>query len=145
MFDAAPKATADILYAEDDPASGRLVQSIAGKEGYNVTVVATGQEFLKRLYESRPDAVLVDLHLPDASGLDLLAKSRGRYSDVPVIVVTASDSVSDVVSALKGGATDYLTKPVDHQRLVVSLANAVKMLRQQEDLSKLRSELNETY
>jgi DNA-binding NtrC family response regulator len=135
----------EILYAEDDLASGRLVQSIVEREGYAIKVVSTGQEFLKILAENKPDLVLVDLHLPDASGLDLLAKSRFRYPDVPVIVVTASNSVADVVSALKGGAIDYVTKPVDHQRLVVSLANAVKMLRQQQDLAKLRSEINETY
>lgn len=139
------KSKTNILYAEDDPASGRLVKSIAEREGYAVTVVTTGQAFLRTLSENKPDVILVDLHLPDAAGLDLLAKSRAKYPDVPVIVVTASDSVNDVVSALKGGATDYLTKPVDHQRLVVSLGNAVRLLRQQEDLGKLRSELNETY
>jgi two-component system, NtrC family, response regulator AtoC len=139
------KAAVSILYAEDDPASGRLVRSIAETEGYAVTVVPTGQDFLRLLSSDKPDLILLDLHLPDASGLDLLAKSRARYADVPVIVATASNSVSDVVTALKGGAMDYLTKPIDHQRLVVSLSNAVKILRQQQDLSMLRSELKETY
>ena len=60
-------------------------------------------------------------------------------------MVTASNSVSDVVNALKGGATDYVTKPVDDQRLMVSLTNALKMLRQQQDLDNFRSELSETY
>src|ERR1041384_6906085 len=138
------KSPVQILYAEDDPASGRLVKSIAATEGYSVTVFPTGQEFLRAL-EDKPDLILLDLHLPDASGLDLLAKSRARYPDVPVIVATASNSVNDVIHALKGGATDYLTKPIDHQRLVVSLANAVKILRQQQDLTLLRSELKETY
>jgi two-component system NtrC family response regulator len=138
------KSAVQILYAEDDPASGRLVKSIAATEGYSVTVFPTGQEFLRAL-DDKPDLILLDLHLPDASGLDLLAKSRGRYPDVPVIVATASNSVNDVIHALKGGATDYLTKPIDHQRLVVSLANAVKILRQQQDLTLLRSELKETY
>jgi DNA-binding NtrC family response regulator len=139
------KAAAEILYVEDDIVSGRLVQSIVEREGYRIKIVSSGQEFIKSLAEHKPDLVLADLNLPDASGLDLLAKSRYRYPDVPVIMVTASNSVADVVSALKGGATDYVTKPVEHQRLVVSLANALKMLRQQQDLAKLRSELNETY
>jgi DNA-binding NtrC family response regulator len=139
------KTAAEILYVEDDLVSGRLVQSIVDREGYRIRVVATGQEFLKLLGESKPDLVLLDLHLPDASGLDLLAKARFRYPDVPAIMVTASNAVSDVISALKGGAVDYVTKPVEHQRLVVSLANALKMLRQQQDLARLRSELNETY
>ena len=133
-----------ILYAEDDPPSGRLVQSIAHSEGYSVKVVSTGQAFVGAL-EEKPDLLLLDLHLPDASGLDLLAKARVRLPEAPVIVLTASNLVDHVVKALKGGATDYLTKPVDHQRLVVSLANAVKIMRQQQDLNKLRSELKETY
>ena len=62
------KAAVSILYAEDDPASGRLVRSIAETEGYAVTVVPTGQEFLRLLSSDRPDLVLLDLHLPDASG-----------------------------------------------------------------------------
>ncbi len=145
MNDNSEKSSAEILYVEDDSVSGRLVQSIVEREGYRIRVVSSGQEFLKILAENKPDLVLLDLHLPDASGLDLLAKSRFRYPDVPAIMITASNAVSDVISALKGGAVDYVTKPVEHQRLVVSVANALKMLRQQQDLAKLRSELNETY
>jgi DNA-binding NtrC family response regulator len=139
------KSAAEILYVEDDSVSGRLVRSIVEREGYRIRVVSSGQEFLRILAENKPDLVLLDLHLPDASGLDLLAKSRFRYPDVPAIMITASNAVSDVISALKGGAVDYVTKPVEHQRLIVSVANALKMLRQQQDLAKLRSELNETY
>lgn len=134
-----------ILYVEDDLPSGRLVRSIAETEGYSVQVVTTGQAFLKMLAEEKPDLLLVDLHLPDASGLDLLAKARLRLPEAPVIVVTASSSVHDVIKAMKGGATDYLTKPVEHQRLVVSLRNAAKIMWQQQDLSNLRSDLKETY
>jgi len=141
----ASEPAVNILYAEDDAISGRLVQTIAASEGYAVTVAPTGEEFLRILSREKPDLVLVDIELPDASGLDLLARSRARYPDIPVIVATASHLVSDVVKALKGGAVDYLTKPIDHQRLVVSLANALKMSRQQQDLSVLRSDLKEVY
>src|SRR5918996_1965950 len=138
-------AAVQILYAEDDPPSGRLVRSIAESEGYSIKVVTTGQEFLRALGEDKPDLILLDLHLPDALGLELLAKARVRSAEVPVIVVTASDSVDNAVKALKGGAIDYLTKPVDVQRMVVSLANAVKIMRQQQDLTKLRSDVKEPY
>ena len=140
-----PNPIIQILYAEDDLVSGRLVRSIAETEGYGVKVVTTGQEFLKALGEDRPDLILLDLHLPDASGLDLLAKARFQLPEAPVIVVTASNLVEDVVKALKGGALDYLTKPVDIQRMIVSLANASKLARQQQDLVKLRTELKDTY
>jgi DNA-binding NtrC family response regulator len=139
------RAAIHILYAEDDPPSGRLVQSIAESEGYSISVVTTGREFMTALADEKPDLVLLDLNLPDAFGLELLPKARLRLPGTPVIVVTASDSVDDVIKALKGGAIDYLTKPVDIQRMIVSLANAVKMFRQQQDLTQLRSEIKEAY
>jgi DNA-binding NtrC family response regulator len=139
------RAAVHILYAEDDPPSGRLVQSIAESEGYSITVVTNGQEFLAALSDEKPEVVLLDLNLPDVSGLELVPKARFRLPGAPVIVVTASDSVDDVIKALKGGAIDYLTKPVDIQRMIVSLANAVKIFRQQQDLTQLRSELKEAY
>src|ERR687898_717770 len=94
------KTVAEILYVEDDTVAGRLVLSIVEREGHRIKIVSSGQEFIKSLAEHKPDLVLADLNLPDASGLDLLAKSRYRYPDVPVIMVTASNTVSDVVSAL---------------------------------------------
>jgi DNA-binding NtrC family response regulator len=134
-----------ILYVEDDPSSGRLVQSIAETEGYSVKVVGTGKDFLQRLRVDKPDLLLVDLHLPDAFGLDLVAQARVQLPEAPIIVLTASNDIDHVVKALSGGAIDYLTKPIDHQRFIVSLTNAVKMLQQQRDLNKLRSEVRETY
>ena len=139
------QTSAHILYAEDDLASGKLVQRIGESEGYFVKFISTGQEFLRVLPLEKPDLVLLDLHLPDFSGLDLLEKVRGRLPETPVIVVTASNSVEDVIRALQGGAIDYITKPVDHQRLLVSLGHALKITRQQQDLTKLRAELKETY
>src|SRR5438093_2430304 len=130
-----------ILYVEDDVASGRLVKWIAEKEGYIVDVVTTGRESLKALSGAPPDLILTDLNLPDTSGLELLPKLREKLPEAPVIVVTASESIQDVITAMKRGAIDYLTKPIDLQRMIVSLANAVKMMRQQ----RLRTEVEEAH
>jgi DNA-binding NtrC family response regulator len=138
-------ADISILYVEDDPPSGQLVQSVAESIGYRIEVVGTGKEFLAALAAKKPNLLLVDLHLPDASGLDLLAQARLGAPDTQVIVVTASNSIDDAITALKGGAADYLTKPVEVQRLIVSLNSAAKILRQQQDLSKLRTEIKNTY
>lgn len=134
-----------ILYVEDDPPSGRLVRAIVETEGYAVDVVTTGREFLTALTTNKPDLLLIDLHLPDASGLDLLAKARLRLPHIPIFVVTASNAIDDAIGAMKGGATDYLIKPMDRQRLIVSLTNAIKMSRQQQDLNKLRTEIRYAY
>jgi DNA-binding NtrC family response regulator len=134
-----------IVYVEDDGPSGRLVRSVAEGEGYSIKIVTTGKEFLKNLTAEPAELFLLDLHLPDESGLDLLLKIREIRPQAPVIVVTASDSVEDVVTAMKRGATDYLTKPVDIQRMIVSLANGAKLVRQQREISRLRSDVKEAH
>src|SRR3989337_3326739 len=90
-----------ILYAEDDPPSGRLVRSIAESEGYTIKVVATGKDLLSAISEFKPNLLLIDLHLPDALGLDLLSQARVRLPSAPAIVVTASASVDEVIGELK--------------------------------------------
>ena len=134
-----------ILYVEDDAPSGRLLQSIAQAAGYNVRVVGSGREFLVALANEQPDVLIVDLHLPDVSGLDLVAKARQRLPDAPVLVVTASDAVDDAVKAIQAGATDYLSKPLDHHRLIVSLNNAIKLSSHQQELTRLRLEVGQRY
>ena len=66
------RAAVHILYAEDDPPSGRLVQSIAESEGYSITVVSTGRDFLAALNDEKPELVLLDLNLMGRTGLDVM-------------------------------------------------------------------------
>jgi two-component system NtrC family response regulator len=134
-----------ILYVEDDPISARLVKAIAEKEGYQIDLVTTEKDCLRVISEDPPGLLLIDLTLPDASGLDLLSKVRDRWSDLPAIIVTASDSIQDVIGAMKRGAIDYLTKPIDTRRMVVSLANAVKLTLQQKAIERLVVGVQETY
>ncbi len=129
-----------ILYVEDDAVLTRVVQAIAEKEGYAIEVAGTGQEGLRRLEESRPDVLLLDLTLPDTSGLAILEKVRASRPGLPVIMVTASQAVGDVMAAVRLGAADYLTKPIDGQRLSVSLRNALTLSRQQGEIDRLKAE-----
>ena len=134
-----------ILYVEDDATSARLVKAIAEKEGYSIDLVATEKDCLKSVSDDPPDLFLIDLTLPDASGLDLLQKLRDKHPKIPAVIVTASDSIHDVIGAMKRGAVDYLTKPIDTRRMVVSLANAVKMTRQQNAIARLVEQVEEAY
>ena len=93
--------TVQILYAEDDPPSGRLVRSIAETEGYSVKVVMTGQEFLRALSEDKPDLLLLDLNLPDGSGLDFLAKARIRSPEAPVIRTDVLNKPLSMTTSMK--------------------------------------------
>ncbi len=130
-----------VVYVEDDVTVGRVVKAIAEKEGYTLRLVPSGKDFLKLLAEDPPDLCLLDLTLPDASGLDLLEKLRQAHPGAPAIVVTASESVGDVVSAMRLGASDYVTKPVDARRLAVSMRNALRLGQQQIEIARLRTEV----
>jgi DNA-binding NtrC family response regulator len=134
-----------LLYVEDDPVSAKLVKAIAEKEGYSIELASTEKDFWRALGDDLPDLLLVDLGLPDASGLDLLGRMQEKHPDLPAIVVTASDSVEHVIQAMRHGALDYLTKPLDTRRLVVSLANAVRLTRQQREIRRLRADIEHSY
>jgi DNA-binding NtrC family response regulator len=134
-----------ILYVEDDATSARLVKMIAEKEGYTVTHVPNEKECWKAVAEDLPGIFFIDLTLPDVSGLDLLARLREKHPAIPAIVVTASDSIQDVIGAMQRGAMDYLTKPVDARRMVVSLGNAMRITTQQREIARLRADVREAY
>jgi DNA-binding NtrC family response regulator len=134
-----------ILYVEDDATSARLVKTIAEKEGYAVALATSQRECLKLIAEDPPGLLLIDLTLPDVAGLDLLAQLRQSHPGIPAIIVTASDSKQDIIGAMQRGAVDYLTKPVDARRMLVSLANAVKLTVQQKEIARLRADLTDAY
>src|SRR6185295_3719193 len=134
-----------ILYVEDDPTSARLVKMIAEKEGYAVTLAGNEKECLKLVSEDPPGLFLIDLTLPDGSGLDLMSRLKEKHPAIPAIVVTASDSIQDVIGAMQRGAVDYMTKPVDARRMLVSIANAVKLTTQQTEIARLRADVTEAY
>jgi two-component system NtrC family response regulator len=134
-----------LLYVEDDATSARLVRTIAEKEGYLFTHAPNEKECWRSVAEETPGLFLIDLTLPDGSGLDLMSKLREKHPGVPAIVVTASDSREDIIGAMQRGAVDYMQKPVDARRMLVSIANALKMNTQQREIARLRSDVSEAY
>jgi two-component system KDP operon response regulator KdpE len=104
-----------ILLVEDDPAIRRELVRVLRDRGHAVASAATGMDGLRLAVDERPDAVLLDLGLPDVDGGTVLSMLRA-VSDVPVVVVTARDGDSQLVRALDAGADDYVVKPfsVDH-------------------------------
>ena len=126
------------LLIVDDSAAMREVLAIKlGREGYAVAVAGNMHDAKQRIAGGAIDLVLLDVRLPDGSGIDLLAELRRSRSplDLPVIVISGLDQPNDVVSALKNGANDYVTKPLD---LAVVLARVhtqltLKRLKQAHD------------
>ena len=106
-----------VLIVEDEPAYVDALTVALEREGYDVSSATDGRAGVVAFLERPPDIVLLDLMLPELSGLDVLRRIR-KESDVPVIVLSAKDSESDVVTALELGADDYLTKPYSVRELL---------------------------
>ena len=128
-----------ILYAEDDPTSVVQVRTILSPEGYQIDPVSDGRACVEACAQNPPELVLLDLALPDGSGLDVLRSLQESAPELPVIIVTASESIRDAVAAIRQGAIDFLCKPIDAQRLTVSVRNALELGRQKREITRLKS------
>ena len=130
-----------ILVVDDNEANRDVLSRRLRQHGYATTVAASGATALTLVGQARFDLVLLDVEMPELSGFEVLARLRATYSrsELPVIMVTARTAGDDVVEALKIGATDYVTKPIDFQvalaRIETSLAHkhAVEELRDSEE------------
>ena len=107
---------ADILVIEDDQRIRELVCRHLAGDGYGVSSEGTGLEGLRTLTADPPDALVLDLGLPDLNGLDLLKMVRS-VADVPVLVLTAREDEATILAAFDGGADDYVVKPVSGPQL----------------------------
>jgi two-component system response regulator RegX3 len=102
---------------EDEEALADSVRYNLEREGYGVSIAADGRRAIERFRDDRPDLVILDLMLPELSGLDVCRLIR-QESDVPIIMVTAKDSEADKVAGLELGADDYVTKPFSVRELI---------------------------
>jgi two-component system response regulator RegX3 len=111
------RATTRILVVEDESSLADSLRYNLEREGFAVTVAADGRHALERFRAEAPALVILDLMLPEASGLDVCRAIR-KESDVPIIMVTAKDSEADKVTGLELGADDYVTKPFSVRELM---------------------------
>ena len=111
---------ARVLIVEDDPDLRGLLAHGLSEAGYDIVVAHNGGDAV-RAADTCPDAVVLDIGLPDADGRDVLQVLRARGVTAPVIFLTARDSVRDRLSAFAVGGDDYLTKPVAFAELLVRL------------------------
>jgi two-component system response regulator RegX3 len=117
----------DVLIVEDEPSYLEALRITLEPEGFSVRTAATGRAGLAAFESQPPGIILLDLMLPDISGLDVLRTVRQR-SEVPIIVVSAKSSEADIVTALELGADDYLTKPYSSRELIARIrANTRKL------------------
>ena len=134
---------ASIVIIEDEVLLARqLVRALEGS-AHEVCWADSGESGLKLVQEVHPDLVILDLRLPDRSGLDILLDIRQLDATLPVILMTAYGSVSDAVEAMRRGATDYLQKPLDIDELRLSVQRIVTQQRRDRELAYLRERTHE--
>ena len=114
-----------ILIVEDEPALLRALQINLRARGYEVTTSAAGQDALVEAARQPPDAVLLDLGLPDLDGTEVIRELR-TWSDIPVIVLSGRAGSGDKIGALDAGADDYVTKPFSMEELMARLRAALR-------------------
>jgi two-component system response regulator HydG len=139
------KAKGRILVVDDDSSARAAVGSLLGGEGYDVDTAADGEAALERLVELPPDAIVTDLDMPVMNGMQLLGELRGRGHGVPVIVVTSAAEVRSAVEAMRAGATDYITKPVDFDALLLSIERALEQREVRLENENLRRQVREQH
>lgn len=109
-----------VLVVDDEIETRRLLRIGLEHSGFDVTDAATGEEGLGQCAVENPDLVVLDMKLPDLSGLDVLKRLR-EWSEIPVIVLSAVDGDQTIIEALNGGADDYVTKPFKMTVLIARL------------------------
>lgn len=118
-----------ILIVDDEATQLRLIGSVTEREGYDTRYARSGQEaidILTKTNASGVDLVILDLSMPRVSGLDVLKRVKGQHPAIPVIVLTAHSSISNVVESMRAGATDFLVKPASAERIRTAIQNALE-------------------
>ena len=137
---------ARILIVDDDPASISTLEAFLSEEASSIRSVTESRQVEQVFMDFEPDVVLLDLHMPDPDGLEILRRLRGiriKLGFVPVIVLTADTGRTARNSALMLGADDFLTKPLDHTEVVLRVRNLLRTRRLYLDLAEANESLRQ--
>lgn len=110
-----------VLVVDDEAVLAEMVSMALRYEGWNITTAADGNAAIASAKTARPDAVVLDVMLPDMSGLEVLRKLREQNPHLPVLLLTAKDAVEDRIAGLTAGGDDYVTKPFSIEEVVLRL------------------------
>ncbi|MCZ6873486.1 MAG: response regulator, partial [bacterium] len=134
-----------ILVVDDNEMNRDMLARRLARRGYTVAVAEDGQQALQMIEAQPFDLVLLDIMMPGISGLDVLKTARERYSmaDLPIIMATAKDQSEDIVAALKLGANDYVTKPLDFPVVLARTQTQLSLKRATEEIQRLAEQLEQ--
>ena len=130
-----------LLIVDDDPNTLAQLSRAFRMEGLEAVVAESAETALQRLRENGVDAVVSDVVMPGTSGLELLEAIRRERPDLPVVMISGQATIEIAVSATRSGAIDFLEKPVSAQKLLVTVENAVRLRRLEEENVELRRQM----
>jgi len=133
---------ARVLVVEDTPTQAQLARALLAGMGHEVTIAESAGAALVAARDWRPDAILLDIELPDYNGFELMQRLRAEGIVTSVIVVTANASINVAVEAMRAGAVDFIVKPYAKARLSVTLANALEKQALAAQLSAVKARLD---
>jgi DNA-binding NtrC family response regulator len=138
-------AGARVLIVDDDAAARRLLDVRLGALGCVVREAGSGEEALSEVSRDEPALMLLDYQMPGMDGIEVLREMRRTGANVPVIVVTAHGSIETAVEAMKEGAYDFITKPIDSQHLDIVVRKALERVRLRTGIDLLTEDVDKRY
>ena len=133
-----------LVAVDDDPEALAILKTLV-PDGITVEACLTGQECLNAIKAGMPDIAVLDLKLPDIDGIELLRRIRASQPRIEVLLLPADYSTDAAVAAIKAGASDYLTKPVDVNRLREALDRSIQAIRGHQERQIAESDLATKY
>ncbi|HEX9308684.1 MAG TPA: sigma-54 dependent transcriptional regulator [Anaeromyxobacter sp.] len=128
-----------ILLVDDEPNIRRALRMVLEPEGFAILEAESAEKGLEILQAEPVDLAVFDIRLPGMDGLTLLGKARELWRDLPVVIISGHADTTDIVDAMKRGATDFIPKPVDRERVLVSVQNALSRRTLEEKVQSLAS------
>ena len=133
-----------ILIIDDEPAIRRAMKGILENEGYTITEAASALEALPMLTDNVFDAIFCDIKMPQMDGIEFLEKAK-TVTDAPIIIISGHGTIDIAVDAIKKGAYDFIEKPMDLNRMLITLRNALDKNRLVNETKKLRNVVSKQY
>jgi two-component system response regulator AtoC len=134
-----------VMVIDDEPLMRITVQDALAAEGYKVITAETGGNGLTLLRENQADMVITDLRLPDMDGIQILREVKTFSPETQVILITAYGSIDSAVTAMKQGASDYLTKPFSMDELLLIIKRIQRIRELEEENLSLRKKVEEQF
>jgi two-component system nitrogen regulation response regulator NtrX len=134
-----------VLVIDDEEAIRKSLRMVLEYEGYELLEAASGPEGLETLRRESPDAVLLDIKMPAMDGLEVLQAARERDAHTPILMISGHGDIPTAVDAIHKGAYDFLEKPLESDRVLTALRNAIERKRLRDDNTRLRHQVEARY